>query len=145
MLTEQDLRDYSDLVYEADLKEIQSFVSDKVFKLCQRTSAKQRPMSCLWVRKRKGDEVKARPCVRGFLDPQKRHVSRYSSTATRLSQRLLVSLSVEHHFELEQWDIGNAFLKGFSFKVMREMCPKFGITVPDCARQVFITVPGNVW
>ena len=46
---------------------------------------------------------------------------------------------------MEQWDIGNAFLKGFSFKVMREMCGRFGITVPDVERQVFITVPGNVW
>ena len=56
-----------------------------------------------------------------------------------------MSLSVEHRFELERLDIGNAFLKGFSFKVMREICQKFGITVPDVERQVFITVPGNVW
>ena len=56
-----------------------------------------------------------------------------------------MSLSVEHRFDVEQWDIGNAFLKGFSFKVMREMCQRFGITVPDVERQVLITVPGGVW
>ena len=62
-----------------------------------------------------------------------------------MSRRILVSLAVEHGLELEQWDIGNAFLKGFSFDVMRQMCQKFGITVPDVERQVVITVPGNVW
>ena len=90
-------------------------------------------------------EVKSRLVVRGFLDPQKRHVARYSGTATRLSQRLLVSLAVEHGFDLEQWDIGNAFLTGFSFKVMRQMCQKFGITVPDVERRVTITPCGEVW
>ena len=25
------------------------------------------------------------------------------------------------------------------------MCQRFGITVPDVERQVFITVPGGVW
>ena len=89
--------------------------------------------------------MKSRLVVRGFLNPPERHVSRYSSTATRLSQRLLVSLAVEHHFDLEQWGIGNAFLKGFSFQVMRQMCQKFGIAVPDVERKVVITVPGNVW
>ena len=28
---------------------------------------------------------------------------------------------------------------------MRQICQKFGITVPDVERQVTITVPGNVW
>jgi len=152
MLTDAEMRQYENLVREADRREIKSFVSDKVFRLRRKVEATVRPMDCIWVRKWKTrptseckGEVKSRLVVRGFLDPQKRHVSRYSSTATRLSQRLLVSLSVEHHFELEQWDIGNAFLKGFSFKVMREMCQKFGITVPDVERHVFITLPGNVW
>ena len=49
---------------------------------------------------------------------RRKTVARYSSTATRLSQILLCSLAVENEFELEQWDIGNAFLKGFSFEVL---------------------------
>ena len=102
-------------------------------------------MSCLWLRKWKGEEVRSRLVVRGFLDPQKKMVARYSSTATRLSQRLLCSLVVENDFELEQWEIVNAFLKICSFDRMRGMCALFGITVPDGGRRVWITVPGNVW
>ena len=102
-------------------------------------------VACRGLRKWKGKEVKSRLVVRGFRDPQKAMVARYSSTATRLSQRLLCSLAVENNFGLEQWDIGNAFLKGFSFDKMREMCTLFGITVPDVERKVWITVPGNVW
>ena len=79
------------------------------------------------------------------MDQQKKMVARYSSTASRLSQRLLCSIAVENEFDVEQWDIGNAFLKGFSFDKMREMCTKFGITIPDVERRVCIKVPGNVW
>ena len=57
----------------------------------------------------------------------------------------MVSLAVEYEFDLEQWDIGNAFLKGFSFAMMKTMCQKFGITVPDVERKVYITPPGNAW
>jgi len=152
MLTQEELYAHSHLVQAADAREVKSFIDDKVFRLIRRSEAPIRPMDCLWVRKWKRKptakdpgEVKSRLVVRGFLDPQKRHVSRYSGTATRLSQRLLVSLAVEHDLDLEQWDIGNAFLKGFSFDMMKQMCHKFGITVPDVDRQVVITVPGNVW
>ena len=102
------------------MKDIKSFVDDKVFKVTLRSQAKS-TMSCLWLRKWTGKEVNSRLVVRGFLDPQKAMVARYSSRATRLSQRLLCSLAVENNFDLEQWDIGNAFLKGFSFDKMREM------------------------
>ncbi len=60
--------------------------------------------------------------VRRFLYPQKAHAFRYSGTATKLSRRLLVSLAVGNDLDLEQWEIGNAFLKGFSFELMRRLC-----------------------
>ena len=59
----------------------------------------------------KGQAIKSHIVVRGFLDPQKKLVARYSSTASRLSQRLLCLFAVENFVELEQWDIGNAVLK----------------------------------
>ena len=109
MLTTDELFRHSALVQAADEWEIKSFVDDKVFQLIRRQDAPVRPMDCLWVRKWKRKptandpgEVKSRLVVRGFLDPQKRHVSRYSGTATRLSQRMLVSLAVAHGLELEQ-------------------------------------------
>ena len=144
MLSEADLAKHEQLVREADMREIKSFVDDKVFRVALRSQAKS-TMSCLWLRKWKGAEVKSRLVVRGILAPQKKMVARYSSTATRLSQRLLCSLAVENQFELELWGIGNAFLKGFSFDKMNELCTMFGITVPDVERKVWITVPGTVW
>ena len=113
MLSQEELHTHEALVREADAREVKSFIDDKVFKLVRRDAVNIRTMDCIWVRKSKRKptpkdrgEIKSRLVVRGFLDPQKRHVSRYSSTATRLSQRLLVSLVVEHRFELEQWSIG---------------------------------------
>ena len=56
-----------------------------------------------------------------------------------------MSLSVEHRLDVEQWGIGNAFLKGFMLKVMREVCQRVGITMPVVESQVFIAVVGVVW
>ena len=109
MLTDDELWTHYALVQAADKQEMKSFVDDKVFRFIRRNDAKVRTMDCLWVRKWKRKptandpgEVKSRLVVRGFLDPQKRHVSRHSGTATRLSQRLLVSVAVENNFDLEQ-------------------------------------------
>ena len=85
MLTDAELRQYENLVRDADRREIKSFVSDKVFSLRRKSDATVRSMDCIWVRKWKTrpsaknkGEIKSRLVVRGFLDPQKRHVSRYS-------------------------------------------------------------------
>ena len=98
MLTSDELRQHEGFVREADKREMKSFVDDKVFRLIKREESSVRTMDCLWIRKWKRrpsandhGEVKSRLVVRGFLDPQKRHVAKYSSTATRLSQRCLVT------------------------------------------------------
>ena len=39
-----------------------------------------------------------------------------STTATRLSHRILVSLSALLEFEIESWDVSGAFLKVFTFQ-----------------------------
>ena len=145
MLSPEDLVKYKDLVREADEKEIKAFVSDKVFKVVPLKDATNK-MNCLWLRTWKGDIVKSRLVVRGFLDKQKKMVSRYSSTASRLSQRLLCSLAVENDFDLEQWDIGNAFLKGFSFdknagsvhKVRDQHCRRREVSLHHGARQCVV-------
>ena len=95
MLSHEDLHKYEHLVREADARGINSFVDDKVFQVTPRPHA-DNTMSCLWFRKWKGQDINSRLVVRGFLNPQKKMVARYSSTATRLSQRLLCSLAVEH-------------------------------------------------
>ena len=71
-------------------------------------------------------------------------LSTRSTTATRLSQRILVSTSVIHEDnDLESWDISGAFLKGLTFEKVREMLLARGIKTP--VRKVAIIAPANVW
>ena len=82
-----------------------------------------KPIDAIWVRKWKWylvdgkriRKVKSRLCARGFLDAQAQQLPTGATTATKLSQRLLVSLSVLLGFKLETWDVSGAFLKGFPF------------------------------
>ncbi len=150
ILTEEDLWWYEAEVIAADRKEVANFMHFKAFKCCRVSDARKRPLSCVWVRrwKRMPDgtfEIKSRLCVRGFLGPRRHQLSRHSSTATRLSEKLVVSNSVNNDFELESWDIGAAFLQGASFENMKNMCKELGIPTPDLNREVWITVPENVW
>ena len=148
-LSAEELWWYSDDVWEADQKEIANFVKHKVFEVKNLMSAPQRPMSCVWVRKWKKKDgvrvIKARLCVRGFLDPQKSMLTKHSSTATRLSQKLIVSNAVNRDFDMESWDISSAFLQGVSFENITMMCRYLGVPVPAVDRQVLIVPPTNVW
>ena len=76
-------------VREADEKDPECCGRYKVFKVAMRSEAKN-TMSCLWLRKWKGKEVKSRLVVRGFLDPQKNMVARDSSTATKTDSKQTV-------------------------------------------------------
>ena len=51
---------------------------------------------------------KSRLCIRHFLDPQGTLVPTEYSTASRFSQRPLLSLASMFRFSLESWDVGNA-------------------------------------
>ncbi len=77
-----------------------------------------------------------------FLTRRKQLVNR-STTATRLSQKSLVSLSAIVGFALESWGIAGAFLKGLSFDQMEEAFKKKGVATPNI--QVFIRPPQIVW
>ena len=66
-----------------------------------------------------------------------------SSTASRLSQRLLVSVSALLGFILESWDVGAAFLKGFNFRQLEDALKKKGIVIPR--RECCLVPPKNVW
>ncbi|CAE7229459.1 unnamed protein product [Symbiodinium sp. CCMP2592] len=70
----------------------------------------------------------------------------HSSAATllsRLSQRLLMSVSATQDFDVESWDISGAFLKGLTFEQIRELLRARGISAP--MRKVALVVPRNVW
>ena len=88
--------------------------------------------------------VKSRLCARGFLDKQKTDILRHSSTATRLSHKLAVSLSIEYGYDCEAWDISTAVLQGLKFSEVQQKAKELGhdIHVP---RQVFMMPPIDVW
>ena len=152
-LSEQEIIEHWEEVAKADLKEIQSFVDENVFKLQHYSDAMCLPNDATWVRKWKkvfgafgrvcSKTVKSRRCGRGFLDPQKDLVPTKSSTATRLSHRVFVSLCVLLQFIQETWDTGNAFLKGLTFEPMEKKYRGLGLEAPT--RRVSLRPPANVW
>ncbi|CAE7259286.1 unnamed protein product [Symbiodinium sp. KB8] len=137
-------------VEEADAAEVKQFVETKSFEPMHRNAMPHDIVivDAVWVRKWKRlpngqRKVKSRLCARGCFDRQKDMLSTRSTTATRLSQRVLVSSASTHDLDLESWDVSGAFLKGFSFEKIRELLRAKGIRTP--VRKVAIIAPANVW
>lgn len=88
-------------------------------------------VDCTGVRKFKKNpdgpkEAKSRLCARGFMDAQKAALPTRSATATRLSQRILVSMAAALGFNVESLDVSGAFLKGLSFHQVRKLLNEKG-------------------
>ena len=138
-------------VEEADRNEIKQFVDEKAFAKIHKMkiTGEYVQIDARWVRKRKrypdkSIRIKSRLCARGCLDGQKGELTTRSTTATRLSQRILVSrASWSRKMSLESLDIAGAFLKGFDFEKIRKTLQKKGIQAP--VRMVVIFPPLNVW
>ena len=134
----------------SDRAELKQFIDEKVFKKVLLTDlpVETALVDATWVRKFKRTsnktlKAKSRLCARGFLDPQKEELPTRSTTATRLSQRLVLSIAATHSFSVRSWDVSGAFLKGLTFRRIQEILQKKGISVPD--RKVAIIPPPNVW
>lgn len=139
-----------DQVEEADRKELLQFIETKSFRkvLMNTLSEDTVVIDATWVRKwkRKGDGslvVKSRLCARGCFDPHREHLTTRSTTATRLSQRIVLSTAACHKMDCESFDISGAFLKGFTFEKVRQLLRARGIVSP--VRKVVIIPPANVW
>ncbi len=125
-------------IVDADAKEISAFVENKVFKVELASDVQQRKMDCIWVRrwKRIVDNhnttwiIKSRLCARGYLDAQKWQLTKSSTTATRLSQKLVLSHAALNKFVVETLDVSNAFLKGVDFANIKKMCKELAIPAP---------------
>eukprot|EP00435_Cladocopium_sp_Y103_P008328 s555_g2.t1 len=137
-------------VEEADRLELQQFVQEGAFKKrhCDAFDEDAVIIDARWVRKWKkqadgGKKVKSRLCARGCLDSQKDLLTTRSTTATRLSQRLLLSTAAVFDFSVESWDIAGAFLKGLNFKQIQKLLRDRGINSPS--RTVILLPPANVW
>ena len=148
-LTDRDLAELWPQVEAGDRKELESFVTHDVFQLMKKTNAWTSVLDAVWVRKKKRQPdgtlvVKCRLCIRGFLDPQKWFLPTRATTASRMSQRMLLSIAALMGWDVESLDVGNAFLQGFSFEMMTEALKKRGLK-PVENRQVLLEPPANVW
>ena len=150
-ISEEECFQIWDQVDKADEDEVKQFVETKSFQKAHRNAITSDTIviDATWIRKWKRYpdgrlRVKSRLCARGCFDKQKDLLSTRSTTATRLSQRILVSMSAIHDDgDLESWDISGAFLKGLTFEKVREMLLARGIKTP--VRKVAIIAPANVW
>ena len=147
---EHEIYEHWPLVDKADGDEIRQFVETKSFKKMHKNAltADVVLVDCIWVRKWKKypdgtRRVKSRLCARGCFDVQKEMLSTRSTTATRLSQRILMSTAATQDFDIESWDVTAAFLKGLTFEKIRELLRAKGISAP--LRKVAVIVPRNVW
>ena len=99
----------------ADASEVGQFVETKSFKKMHRNALTSDVVviDARWVRKWKrmtdgARKVKSRLCARGCFDSQKDALSTRSTTATRLSQRLLMSVSATLLHRTSVWSRGTS-------------------------------------
>ena len=152
-LSDDEMAQHWDEVEKADRAEIFQFVQEKVWTCVDTNNITLPPADAIWVRKWKWTtdkttgktirKVKSRLCARGYLDAQGDQLTTRATTASRLSQRLLVALSSILGFTLETWDVSGAFLKGFPFKEMEAEMKRKGLYSPQ--REISIRPPANVW
>ena len=149
-LTEDDVLQHWPLFETADREELRQFYDQNIFKKIWLGDLEEGTtvVDATWVRKFKrlphGElAAKSRLCAHGFLDPQRQDLPTRSTTATRLSQRLVVSAAATHDFILASLDVSGAFLKGFTFEKVRQVLAKRGIVSPP--RKVVVVPPPNTW
>ncbi|CAK9111867.1 Retrovirus-related Pol polyprotein from transposon RE2 (Retro element 2) (AtRE2) [Includes: Protease RE2 [Durusdinium trenchii] len=150
VLTEAQLIAHWPLFEKADADEIAQFAHEDAFEKLHisQVSDDMVVVDCTWVRKFKRNpdgskKAKSRLCARGFMDAQKAALPTRSTTATRLSQRILVSMAAALGLQVESLDVSGAFLKGLSFHQVRKLLNEKGHNCPQ--RTVIVIPPANVW
>ena len=100
--------------------------------------------------------IKSRICSRGCFDKQRHNIERHSSTATRLSQRIVISMGqidgMLHSFnpddpldvDTESIDISGAFLQGLEYTELAKKARGLGYEVKE-PRTVYVQPPENIW
>ena len=163
MVTDEDMFKFAHLVEKADFKELEQFGGFKVFEPTHKDSVKLKAniVDGIWIRKWKvyGVEVKSRMCSRGCFDRQKHTIDRHSLTATRVSQRLVISTGMNgtmsgyngyEYFDApddvdtESLDIQGAFLQGLDYQQLQLQARSLGYEVKE-PWQVYVAPPENVW
>ena len=118
VLTAQDIKTHWEAVQEACRSEIQSFKDHGTYEVKRATDC---PNTCSskWVFRFKEingkKAVKARLTVRGFEDLA-RDMQCFSATASRWTQKVILSVAVQRGWELMMADVATAFLQGMTFQ-----------------------------
>lgn len=143
-LTPEQEREYAPRVHEAKLKELKSWHDHRAFRVIMRELMPwkfSRAMRSRWVLtwKRVGGVdgeivIKARLCVKGFMDAQAAIISTIAATVSLLMHRVFAATAVNSRKVLSSLDIGAAFLKGWSFE-------EFGDTKTEERRRAFFDLP----
>ena len=124
-VTDDDLRALDPKVVEAAvLAELQRWIDNCAVRRQKRHLARNLVTSryvFTWKLQSDGSRLlKCRLTVHGFKDNEKSSLERYSATATRWGQRMVVSTSVQSGWPIASLDISQAFLKGLSFSEIEE-------------------------
>lgn len=138
LLTEEQLLHHWDAFEASDKAELKQLIDEKLFKKLRLSDPPKEVVLVdgTWVRKLKRNpdnslKAKSRLCARGFS--QKQELPTRSTTASRLSQRLVLSTAATHRLKGRSWDVSGAFLKGFSFEKVKEELGRRGISSKSCA------------
>ena len=118
LLTQDEVRLHASEVTQAIIDELKTWQGFKCFKRRPRAEAPC-VIDVRWVFKWKFvkgvRKIRARLCLRGFKETGSDDQSNYSATATRFSQRALVSECVLRGWVLASSDVPKAFLQGVSY------------------------------
>ena len=113
-----------ELVAAAIRTELMAFSDNKSFEL-EELGTSQNAMTSRWVLRWKIIDgvrsVKARLTVHGFKDVDADWLQTYAGTASRWSQRVVTAVSAQQRWEILTADVGNAFLKGLTFKELAQL------------------------
>jgi len=135
ILTPQETKDHWPEVIAAMKKELETWVKLKCISRKPRDTARN-VIDVRWVLKWKQDAetqaadstvesrkewvIRARLCLRGFKDLDAKGLDSYAGTASRYTQRILVSEAVLRKWHLATTDISKAFLQGVTYEELAE-------------------------
>ena len=142
VLTKEEESSFFPMVQEAKLKELDNYCAHSAVEAVLAKGTEWNVMTATWVLTFKWTEdgkwkIKARLCLRGFQDRQGSDLHKYSPTASRIAQRLLLIASVMYHWPCVSIDVSAAFLQGLPLEEAK--------TTTGKARSVWCRPPADVW
>jgi len=121
-LTKEDIEKHPKECAAARRVELLSWHDNRAFKLTERKMKKiMKAMTARWLYTRKKDQfgnivIKARLCLRGFMDLQAALMAVAAATASMMVHRVFAAVAVTIRAIIMSLDVGSAFLKGITFE-----------------------------